>query len=76
MLGLGRWSLAKIVPTACKSSTIVWSMPRVFDEIGAGNRPIRFVWHGVSRRQFVKGLAFLFGSDVALNRKGQPDFGR
>ena len=50
--------------------------PACFDEIGAGNRPVRFVWHGVSRRQFVKGPAFLLGSDVALNRKGQPDFGR
>jgi SIR2-like protein len=47
-----------------------------FHEIGAGNRPVRFVWHSVSRRQFVKGPAFLLGSDVALNRKGQPDFGR
>jgi hypothetical protein len=50
--------------------------PACFDEIGAGNRPVRFVWNGISRRQFVKGLAFLFGSDVALARKGQPDFGR
>ena len=30
--------------------------PACFDEIGAGNRPVRFVGHGVSRRQFVKGL--------------------
>ena len=45
-----------------------------FDEIGAGNRPVRFVCNGLSRRQFVKGPALLLGWDVALNRKGQPDF--
>ncbi|MGB7837155.1 MAG: hypothetical protein WBL40_03475 [Terrimicrobiaceae bacterium] len=45
-----------------------------FDQIVTGNRPVRFVWHGVSRRQFVKGPALLLRWDVALNRKGQPDF--
>ena len=35
--------------------------PACFDQIGAGNRPVRFAWNSVSRRQFVKGLAFLFG---------------
>jgi hypothetical protein len=49
--------------------------PACFDEIGAGKRPVRFVWHGVSRRQFVKGPGFPKGPDVTLNRKGQPDFG-
>ena len=50
--------------------------PAGFHEIGAGDRPVRFLRDSVSRRQFMKRPAFLLGSDVELNRKGQPDFGR
>ena len=50
--------------------------PACFDEIDARNRPVRFFRHSVSRRQFVKWPAFLLGSDVPLNRKRRPDFGR
>ena len=33
-----------------------------FDEISAGNRPVRLARNGVSRRQFVKRRAFLLGA--------------
>jgi hypothetical protein len=46
-----------------------------FDQIRAGNRPALFVRRRVARRQFMKGLASLFGTKAMPNGQEQANFG-